>query len=64
MEDIYATLGEIVCGNKPGRENNNEIIVYHNPGMTLQDLVVVNKVYQEAKKMGLGKEVSDPFRLI
>jgi alanine dehydrogenase len=62
-EDIYATLGEIVCGNKPARENDNEIIVYHNPGMTLQDLVAVNMVYQKAKKRGLGKEVSDPFRI-
>jgi ornithine cyclodeaminase/alanine dehydrogenase-like protein (mu-crystallin family) len=61
--DIYAQLGEIVNGDKPGRESDDEIIVYHNPGMTLQDLVSVNMVYEKAKKMGLGKEISDPFIL-
>ena len=60
-KDIYAELGEIVIGDKPGRESDDEIIVYHNPGMTLLDLVSVNMVYQKAKKRGLGKEVSDPF---
>ena len=61
-DDVYGTLGEIIAGLKPARERDDEIIIYHNPGMTLQDLVIVHRAYQKAMKLGIGKEVNDPFR--
>jgi alanine dehydrogenase len=60
-KDIHGTLGEIVAGKKPAREDEEEIIIYHNPGMTLQDLAIVNYVYHKANELGIGQEVSDPF---
>jgi alanine dehydrogenase len=60
--DIYGTLGEIIAGVKSSRENDEEITVYHNPGMTLQDLAAGYKVYQKAKELGIGVEVPDPFK--
>ena len=61
--DVYGVLGEIVAGKKPGRETEDEITIYHNPGMTLQDLMTVHKVFQKAQKLGIGKKVPDPFLL-
>ncbi|MDA4117074.1 MAG: ornithine cyclodeaminase family protein [Thaumarchaeota archaeon] len=61
--DIFGTLGEIVAGLKPGRERDDEITVFHSPGMTLQDVSSGYKAYLRVKAAGLGKEVQDPFLL-
>lgn len=60
-KDVYGTLGEIIAGIKPARESDDEITIYHNPGMTLHDLAAAYKVYTRAKELGLGIEVPDPF---
>jgi len=62
-EDVYGTIGEIVAGVKPGRERNDEITVFHSPGVTLQDAAVGYKVYLKAQELGLGIDVPDPFCL-
>ena len=62
-DNIYGTIGEIVAGIKPGRERNNEITIFHSPGVTLQDAAVGHKAYLKAKELGLGIDVPDPFYL-
>jgi hypothetical protein len=47
-EDLYAELGEIVIGHKPGRENEQEIIIFSPIGMGLHDLAVAQRIYQRA----------------
>jgi alanine dehydrogenase len=59
--DVYGTIGEIIAGIKPGREREDEITIFHSPGVTLQDAAVAHRVYQNAKKLGYGDEVPDPF---
>jgi len=54
-EDVYAELGEIVSGKKPGRQNDKEITVFDSTGLAVQDLFTANLVYKKAKK--LGKEL-------
>lgn len=61
--DIYGTIGEIIAGIKLGREKENEITIFHSPGVTLQDAAVAYRVYLRAKELGLGIEVPDPFFL-
>ncbi len=46
--DVYAELGEIVAGNKPGRSSEDEIIVFDSTGMALQDVVSAAIVYERA----------------
>jgi len=46
--DVHAELGEIVAGIKPGREGENEIIVFDSTGMALQDVVSAAIVYERA----------------
>jgi ornithine cyclodeaminase len=53
-EDIFANLGEIVIGKKPGRENNDERIFFLPIGMGSEDIVVAKKIYENALKKGIG----------
>jgi alanine dehydrogenase len=54
---LYATLGEIVAGQKPGRESETEITVFKSTGMAIQDVAVAKKVYEMAREKGFGLEV-------
>lgn len=51
---IHATLGELVAGHKPGRENPRERTMACNLGLALDDMAVAPLVYQRAKAAGLG----------
>ncbi len=57
-EDIYAELGEIVSGQKPGRETEQEIILFSPIGMGLHDLAVAQRIYKTAQRQGLGQKVT------
>ncbi|MDE1852593.1 MAG: hypothetical protein KGI38_02465 [Thaumarchaeota archaeon] len=59
--DVYATMGEVVAGIKPGRERDDEITVFHSPGLTMEDATASNMVYRKAVSMGLGKQIPNPF---
>jgi ornithine cyclodeaminase/alanine dehydrogenase-like protein (mu-crystallin family) len=48
LGDVHAELGEIVAGKKPGRTNDDEIIVFDSTGMALQDVVAAAIVYERA----------------
>jgi ornithine cyclodeaminase/alanine dehydrogenase-like protein (mu-crystallin family) len=63
QNDIHGTIGEIITGRKLGRESDNEITIFHSPGVTIQDTAALYKVYAKAKELGLGVEVPDPFEL-
>jgi alanine dehydrogenase len=55
---MHATLGEIVAGQKKGREDGAEITVFKSTGMAIQDVATAKKIYELAKQKGLGVEVS------
>jgi len=55
-EMIYGSLGEIVAGKKPGRQNPEEITVFDSTGLIIQDLALGYAVYLRAKERGLGEE--------
>lgn len=52
--DVYAELGEVVAGKKPGRTSNQEIIVFDSTGMALQDVAAAAVAYENAEKKGCG----------
>jgi len=56
-DHIYASLGEIVIGEKPGRENAEEITVFKSCGLAIQDVSTALAVYQAAREQGIGTEV-------
>jgi alanine dehydrogenase len=49
-EDIHATLGEVVEGIKPGREEDDEITVFDSTGLAIQDLATAKLVYEKVTK--------------
>lgn len=53
---IYAELWELVCKNKPGRQDNQEITLYDSVGFALEDYSILRVVYELAKEHQLGTE--------
>jgi len=45
---VHAQLGEVVAGTKPGRENDDEIVVFDSTGTGLQDVAAAIAVYRNA----------------
>ena len=56
--NVHAELGEIVAGKKPGRESDEEIIVFDSTGMALQDVAAAAFLYEKAEKEGSGVRLS------
>jgi len=54
LADVHAELGEVVAGKKPGRESDDEIIVFDSTGMALQDVAAASVVYEKARHLGVG----------
>ncbi len=53
--DVYAELGEIAAGLKPGRTSEDEITIADLTGVGVQDAAVANFVVDAALKRGVGK---------
>jgi len=53
----HTELGEILCGEKPGREDQDEKILALNIGLALEDVIVANHIYGLAKEKNLGQRL-------
>jgi alanine dehydrogenase len=56
--NIHAEIGEIINGNKSGRETDDEITLFDSTGLSAQDIAASKIVYEAAKKKGLGKRIN------
>jgi ornithine cyclodeaminase len=56
-EKLHAELGQIVIGEKPGRETDDEIILLNPMGMALDDLVCARHFYHLAQASGVGTQL-------
>lgn len=52
-----AELAEVVMGERPARERDDEITVYKSIGVPIQDLVTAQRIAQRAAQLGLGTQV-------
>ncbi|MFL6617877.1 MAG: ornithine cyclodeaminase family protein [Povalibacter sp.] len=50
--DIYAELGHVVAGAKPGRQNSTDITIFDSTGLALQDLGCAAHVYRKITTSG------------
>ena len=57
-EHIYAELGEIAAGRKPGRETEEEITLFKSVGVAVQDVAAAGAVLEAAQRRGLGTEAA------
>jgi ornithine cyclodeaminase len=53
-EQLHAELGEIVIGDRPGRENEDEIILLNPMGMAIDDIICARHFYRLAHERGAG----------
>ena len=51
---IYASVGELVAGKKPGRISPNERNITCNLGLAMDDMATAPIVYRRAIERGLG----------
>jgi ornithine cyclodeaminase/alanine dehydrogenase len=56
QEQVYAELGDVVAGKRPGRGASGEIIIFDSTGTAMQDAAAAAAVYEKACKLGVGQE--------
>ncbi len=56
-ETLHGELGEIVAGKKPGRESDDETILFWHRGLSLSDIALGAAMLDKAQKLGLGQEL-------
>ena len=54
----YADLGQIVAGQQPGRERDDERTIAINLGLALEDMAAAMPVYERALELGIGTRLS------
>jgi len=55
---IYAELGEIAAGRKPGRVTPEEITLFKSVGVAVQDVAAASAVLEAARRLNLGTEAA------
>jgi len=51
----HGDLGEVVSGNRPGREGGKERIVSMNLGLAIEDMATAVEIFKRALERGVGK---------
>jgi alanine dehydrogenase len=54
--DIYGEIGEIVAGNRPGREGIEGVTVFDSTGLAIQDVAAAHVVYEHAIEEDIGTD--------
>jgi alanine dehydrogenase len=57
-DHIYAELGEIAAGSKPGRASPDEITLFKSVGVAVQDVAAAGAVLEAAQRLGLGAKIA------
>ncbi len=58
--NLHAELGQIVCGDRPGRETDDERILFWHRGLSLTDIALGQAMLGRAEALGLGTRL--PYR--
>ncbi|WP_256138607.1 ornithine cyclodeaminase family protein [Komagataeibacter swingsii] len=56
-ETLHAELGEIVVGSKPGRESDDETIIFWHRGLSLSDIALGHAMLKKGEKLGIGQKL-------
>ena len=51
---LHAEMGEIVAGRKPGREHEDETILFWHRGLSLSDIALGHAMLEKAAHLGIG----------
>jgi len=61
-DDVYASLGEIVAGDLPGRTSDEEITIFDSTGTAIQDVATAVMIYKRARSAGVSPAVRGASR--
>ena len=56
-ETLHAELGSIAAGLKPGRESDDETILFWHRGLSLSDIALGHAMLAKARSMGIGQKL-------
>jgi alanine dehydrogenase len=59
-ESLHAELGQIVCGERPGRERDDERILFWHRGLSTTDVALGQAMLAKAQALGIGTTL--PYR--
>jgi len=54
---LYAELGEIVAGRKPGRESDDETNLFWHRGLSISDIALGHALLEKARRLGVGQQL-------
>ena len=54
---LHAELGQIVAGLKPGRERDDETILFWHRGLSLSDIALGHALLAKAARLGIGQQL-------
>ncbi len=54
-QTLHSELGDIVAGLKPGRENDQETILFWHRGLSLSDIALGHAMLEKARALGIGQ---------
>jgi ornithine cyclodeaminase len=54
---LHAELGEIVAGRKPGRERDDETILFWHRGLSLSDIALGHAMLEKGARLGIGQRL-------
>lgn len=52
IDEVYATLGEIIGGEKQGRADGKVVTVFDSTGVAIADIAIAKLIYDKAKQAG------------
>ncbi|QCC47620.1 ornithine cyclodeaminase family protein [Halobellus limi] len=56
-DHVHAELGDVVAGNAPGRESDDEITVFDSGGTGIETVAGAYLLYEKAEEAGLGQTI-------
>lgn len=57
QESLYAEMGQVVAGRKPGRESDDETILFWHRGLSLSDIALGKAMLVKAEERGIGQSL-------
>lgn len=54
-QSLHAELGQIVAGRKPGRQTQEETILFWHRGLSLSDIALGHAMLEKAGRLGIGQ---------
>jgi ornithine cyclodeaminase len=54
---FHAELGQVVAGLRPGRERDDETILFWHRGLSLSDIALGHAMLEKAAALGIGQRL-------